>query len=1095
MILENIPLVGWIIETLGDNALNILVGKQKARKIRKLLRQQTARASMLPLLPEVVQKLHDKHHVDELIFNCCGTRLETSKIASLFMYGNMNVRIEDEHTFSFLENLIEDIASIASESSSDGVISMQIETRRSAAELKDSISSLVSNDWTLLSRRVGDLEKGAISLEEFESDFEDKPEGYTREYVLAYSRGCKELPPKRMTIPTISNDLAASLASVYFAAKLYDQCIDILQRAEGETDNIQFAVEQVKKGLFDLGPLSEEGLPENSPFAPFALCLNAELAFSAHSVVQASDFFELLADRINPLSLAHKRIVWLWKHLLFQKLDDAEGVICSYSNDTPSWGSSSLLEEYALPLGLALEEQGPEAFETYQKTEKYKIVKPYIMPNVMTAKLRDTSDCSQIVEICKWAIENNHLLLYVECCHKRLSIDPQSKNELLKDFSDNIGIIKENYLGFSFFTNFLNPNISYEEYVSLGSNYQEEPRFHLEAYEKYASSREEAISHIEQAIELMKTSPREPCLNLGNIWIPYLVHNKRDEEVLEILSRFAQNLPGFLYQPLLKVVLESEIDEEVESSLLDQLENSSVKDPMIFVYLARYHFTKDNELDALRCAMKSFRMKENMDAALIAFQMHLVLNMDIPKELAEYIREADTPETNFLFSEFETKRSNPEIADVYSIRAILQNGGSGGNALVRYMNRHVGGEEPVDPTTVKPQTYVVLKSTSNNEVVEVLFYENSKVLQNEGMAALGAKHYTTSSPSYVELKSRSVGEVVSLESREWTIQSISWIDSFFCKRAFSYLVDSGNCKVLTFDESEGTTLVEQLAAQLKEIDYGNSNIDKYSDGIKINESAIIHLGIEIGNKLFSKNQFGFTVAAVKNPNLVFRRAVDNIAELADCEKDYLLSYNAIVILAMLDLLPNVKERIAATSTVTSSTKNRLIDDIRQLLHDQDASPGSLIMAEDNPVFVEYAEEELIEVRHFCAEALDILDKLSVLEPVDSINLPPFFIFLGTSTCQDISTAKAESKLFVTEDITQAQFIDLEEGVQRCSLYVLFEGCGYGVLAGATLGFQYHNWNAQPVIDFHLALALNEIMRTMDENGEELSAEENNNHDL
>lgn len=74
-------------------------------------------------------------------------------------------------------------------------------------------------------------------------------------------------------------------------------------------------------------------------------------------------------------------------------------------------------------------------------------------------------------------------------------------------------------------------------------------------------------------------------------------------------------------------------------------------------------------------------------------------------------------------------------------------------------------------------------------------------------------------------------------------------------------------------------------------------------------------------------------------------------------------------------------------------------------------------------------------------------------------------------------------------------IDLEEGVQRCSLYVLFEGCGYGVLAGATLGFQYHNWNAQPVIDFHLALALNEIMRTMDENGEELSAEENNNHDL
>lgn len=1093
MIFENIPLFGWIIETLGDNALNILVGKQKARKIRKLLRQQTARASMLPLLPEVVQKLRDKHHVDELIINCCGTRLETSKIASLFMYGNMNARIEDELTFSFLENLIEDIVSIASESSSDEVISMQIETRRSAAELKDSISSLMSNGWALLSRRVGDLEKGAISLEEFERDFEDRPESYTREYVLAYSRGCKGLPPKRTTIPTISNNLAASLASVYFAAELYDQCIDVLQRAEGETDNIQFAVEQVKKGLFDLGPLSEEGLPENSPFAPFALCLNAELAYSAHSVLQASDFFELLGGRINPLSLAHKRIVWLWRHLLFQEFDDMEGAICSYCNDIPSWGSSSLLEEYALPLGLALEEQGPETFETYQKTEKLKIVEPYIVANAMTAKLREASDCSQIVEICKWAIENNHLLVYIEGCHKRLSIDPQSKNELFKDFLDNIVIIKENYLGFSFFVNYLNPNIRYEDYISLGSNYQEEPRFHLEAYEKYAVSREEAIGHIEQAIELMKNSPREPCLNLAYIWIPYLVRNKRDEEILEIMSRFSRHLPGFFYQPLLKVVLESEIDEGVESSLLEQLENSSVKDPKIFVYLARYHFTKDNELDALRCAMKSFRMKENMDAALIAFQMHLVLNMDIPKELAEYIREADTPETNFLFSEFETKRSNPEIADVYSIRAILQNGGFGGNALVRYMNRHVGGEEPEDPIVVKPQTYVVLKSTHNNEEVEVLFYENSKVLPSEGMTALGAKHYSTSSPNYVELKSRSVRERVSFESQEWTIRSISWIDAFFCRRAFSYLVDSGNCKVLTFDESEGTTLVEQLAAQLKELDYSNSNIDKYSDGIKINESIVFYLGIEIGNKLFSKNQFGFTAAVVKNPNLVFRRAADNIAELADCGEDYLLSYNAIVILAMLDLLPEAKERIAVRSSVTSSTKNRLIDDIRQLLHDQDASPGSLIMVEDSPVFVEYAEEELIEVRHFCAEALDILDKLSVLEPVDSINLSPFFSFLGTSTCQDISTAKAGSKLFVTEDITQAQFIDLEEGVKRCSLYALFEGCGYGVLAGATLGLQYHNWNAQPVIDFHIALALNEIIRTMDENVEELSAEENDNN--
>lgn len=785
MILENIPLIGWITETLGDNALNILVGKRKARKIRKFLRQQTTRASMLPLLPEVVQKLRDKHHVDELIINCCGTRLETGKIASLFMYGNMNVRIEDELTFSFLESLIRGIASIASESSSDDVISAQIETRRSTAELKESISNLMSNEWALLSRQVDDLEKGIISLEAFEKSFEDHPDVYAREYVVAYSRACKGLPPKRMTIPSIPDSLASSLASVYFAAKLYDSCIDILQRAEGETDNIQFAVEQVKKGLYDLGPLSEEGLSESSPFAPFALCLNAELAYLARSVIQASDFYELLNDRVNPLSLTHKRIIQLWKHVLFQEFDDVEKGIHSYCSDIPVWGDASLLEDYALPLGLVLEEQEAEASGKLQSLPKFKLLKPYVAANIMTARLRETSDYSQIVEICDWAVENNHLILYVEGCHKRLGIDPQSKNSLLDDFSSNIEMLKENYLAFSFFVNYLNPDISHEDYVSLGSNYLEEPRFHLEAYEKFASIKpEESVNHIEQAIELMKTSPKEPCIHGASIWIPYLVNNKRDEEVLEIIGRFAQILPGFLYQPLLSAILESGLNEEAEAALLGQLESSSIKDPKIFVYLARYHFAKGNELDSLRCAMKSFLMKRNIDAALIAFQMHLILNMDVPQDLVEYAREADTSETNFLLSEFEVKKSNPEIADVYSIRAILQNGGAGGNALVRFMNRHVGGDELDDPTTIKPQTYVVLQSTNTEEEREILFYENSEALLYEGMTALGAVHYSTTSPCYVEMKSLSVGEVVSLANHEWIIQSISWVDTFFVDEPF-----------------------------------------------------------------------------------------------------------------------------------------------------------------------------------------------------------------------------------------------------------------------------------------------------------------------
>lgn len=1093
MFFENIPLIGWIAEKLGDNALNMIVGKQKARKIRKYVRQEAARASMLPLLPEVAQKMQDKHCVDELIISCYRTRLESSKNASLFLYGNTNAQIEDERSLLFLEGLIEGIVDIASESSSDDVISVQIETRRSTAELKESISNLASNDWALLSRRVEDLEKGVISLEAFENDFKDNPEGYAREYVLAYSRGCKGLPPKRMTIPSIPNNLAASLASVLFAAKLYDSCIDVLQRAEEETGAIQFAVEQVKNESYDLGPLSEEGLSENSPFAPFALCLNAELAYSAHSVLQALDFYALLDDRINPLSLVHKRIILLWKHLLFQEFEDVDKEISSYCDSIPNWGDNSLLEEYALPLGLALEEQCPETFCKCQNAPQFMIIEPYIMPNVMSAKLRETSDISQIVEICDWALEGNHWVLYVEGCYKRLSIDPRSKAELLEDFLKNVGVVKDNYLGFSFLTNFLNPEISYEDYVSFGSNFQEEPRFHLEAYEKFAGSREEAHFHIEQAIELMKNSPREPCLNLANIWIPYLVSTGRDEEILEILSRFTPFLPGFLYQPLLKAVFESKMDEEVETSLLDQLEKSPVRDPKIFVNLARYHFSKGNELDSLRCAMKSFKMKENMDAALIAFQMHLDLNMDMPKDLAKYVKEADTSETNFLFSEFETKASNPEIADVYSIRAILQNGGSGGNALVRYMNRHVGGDEPEDPVAVKPQTHIVLLSTNSNEEVELLFYENSKVIINEGMTALGAKHYSTSSPYYIELKSCSIGNTVSFEGREWTIQSISWIDTFFCRKAFSYLVESGNCRVLTFDENEGTTLVEQLTSQLKEIDFKNPDIDKYSKGIKINDSTVLYLGIELGNKLFSKNQFGFTVAAVKDPKLIFRRASDNIAEIADCESNFLLAYNAIIMLAMLDLLPDAKERIAANSAVTSSTKNRLVEDIRQLLHDQDVSPGSLMLVEDNPVLVEYTEEELNEVRHYCAEALDILAKVSVVEPVDLIDLPSYFSFLGTNTCQDISTAKQKSMLFVTEDITQAQFIDTEESIKRCSLYALFEGCGYGVLAGADLGLQFQNWNAQPAVDFHIALALAEIIGSVTEQGTEtdIDIDENN----
>lgn len=1080
MLFEGFPIFNWLSDTFEKSASDILVGKQKSRKIKKFVRQEKARASMMPLLPDVILKLSDEHCVDELIINCYRSRLENGQIASLFLYGNANTQIEDEFTSRFLEGLIRGIVEIASECFSDDVISAQVETRRSAAEIKGAISRSTSKDWELLSRKVADLEKGIIDLDTFENGFKNDPESHMREYVLAYSRACKGLPPKRMDIPSLPDHLSSSLASVLFAARLYDSCVDVLQRAESETADIQFAVEQVKSGSFDLGPLSEIGLSENSPFAPFALCLNAEQAYSAHCVMQSIRFYEMLEGSLNPLSLTHKRIIQMWNQLLIQRFEIARSELIAYFDDMPAWGNDALLEDFALPLGFALEECGLDALEEIQHDPKYELIRHRLEPSLMSAKLRRTDDCSQIVDICNLALEGNYLITYAEGCFRRISIDPSSKEDLFEDFSNNLGIVKENYVCFSFYTECLNENISYEEFLTLGSKYEEEPRFHLSTYEKFRNSEEQkAIVHIERAIELMRCSPKEPCLGYAHIWISYLAENNRSNEVSDILVRFCQNLPGYLCQPLLGAILNSSLDEEAEAFILKQLEGNTTKDPGVFTNLARYHFTKGNELDSLRCAMKSFMLKKNIDAAIIALQMHLVLNMDAPDDLIAYAKEADVAETNFLLSELAIKESSPEVADAYSIRAILQTGDPGGNALVRYMSRHVGGDEPGDPMSIRPQTYVVLKSKCLDRTVELLFHENQRILLSEGMEVLGARHFSTSSPYYVEMKSRAIGETVSFEDSEWVIEAIFQLEAFFCRRAFSYLVETGNGKVLTFDDSEEVSFIEQLTSQLKELDLDNPKRNLYTEGIRLNEDTILYLGIETGNKIFSKNQFGFTITAVKNPWFPFRRANDNFLEISECKNDYLLSYNAIVLLAMLDLLPDAKDRIAANSAITASTKNRLHEDIRQLLHDQDVSPGSLTLVDDSPVLIEPTKDELFEIRHYCAEALDIVNRLSILNPVDTIELPSHFGFFGTSTCQDISTAKRASKLFVTEDITQAQFIDLENDVERCSLYALFEGCGYGILAGGDLGMQFYNWNAQPPVDFHIALALRELFGDQD----------------
>ena len=88
--------------------------------------------------------------------------------------------------------------------------------------------------------------------------------------------------------------------------------------------------------------------------------------------------------------------------------------------------------------------------------------------------------------------------------------------------------------------------------------------------------------------------------------------------------------------------------------------------------------------------------------------------------------------------------------------------------------------------------------------------------------------------------------------------------------------------------------------------------------------------------------------------------------------------------------------------------------------------------------------------------------------------------LSQNSVLDIQTALSTGRVIVTEDYLEALLIDVTGEVSRCTVFSLFEACGFGPFTAFTLFQCFEQWGAEPPIDNKAADQLREfaeIIRT------------------
>ena len=1029
----------------------------KRHGIQKLIDETAMRASMISSKIDLGAKLRNTSLVEEFIGH--HQLMDISKMETISIFLGEEA---DAEAAALLDDFYEGLTRITA-AGKDSVSSRHAEenTEEILRQVKDMRDGAVKEQMPLLEALAMDIKEGVIGVERID---ELSNSGYgspASSFFKAYYSLCADARFDCQSIEWVreSDTLVEALCSVAFSARRFDDLRSLITLFSFDASSLLNAMVEA---LASQGIASEKvvvEVPKGKNLDELIGLINFEHFCELNACHAAEQVATSGSLSWNPLAREKYAAVRLINAAVFRFAQIGDLAI-EFAGRFRPWFPAGAIQWYRSALSVALAlldverarhvvERIPDGMREFAEDEGKEI------------ELRDCDDATTARGFVIWAEARRNPGFLIKAASRAIELDENSRGDVIAVFERNGDWSIPTPEALHFYSEVINPGISYESYIERGKAFGDAASFHLGAYSKFKDAiPDEATWHIERSLEIMRAPNGVPELLYSFVWVPYLVENGREDEVLEIVHETLPQAPADFLTPFLNAVLDS------SASLLDRVIDSfagaDFADPTSAEMVAKYLEGSGDIEIAGRIAARAFAKRPSETLAETTARWMLESSLEVGQDIIRYAEELDTCRMNLLMANVEHAYNSPQRRNSLLLRAGLQNDRESWRALLLYAVWNAGGDDRIRrPTKIEADCYAKLK-LENGELETVLFLSDHHAVKEEGEASLAGTAYSTSSALFVQLHGRLLGEVVGYRGMQAEVVEIGDVDAPIMAAGFAEIPKVPGGMVLTGEVDETIEKLTEIMAARK----NDRRMDYYMDGFETPGGKLL-LGIEAGRLIAPTRQFEFTVQAVLDPRMPYRKMpISTNFQFGGGER-FLLTRSALIVLSLLGLPQEIVEAIESSCVATASTARKLTREATEYSNEIHEMSARLCFDGERPVCFEFDEKAKREASDRSLAVLEFAGRLYAVEPTLECSDTRLLRAFSDTNAIDVQTALGGGYALVTEDLVEAQIVD-EFGLQkRCSVSAMLVYLGFAHYVFNEYAQRMLDWNAEPPFELDI----------------------------
>lgn len=1025
----------------------------KQKRLETLIRETSERAAMNPNAAVLTKRFESAALIEELLAHHDMLDISKDDAIARFLGDDAN----DDAT-TFVKEFWEEVSrikatapeSLASRTAAENTLAILDELRLSNKEP-------VEGQIALLEDLTKTIATEDVDVERLQDLSKSSGHSLSASFLKAYCALCTGSPASFEEVEQIKgNDiLAEALCSASLSARRLEDVKAASQFFSFDATSLLRAMEK----LLTAPPKQVEGqtisIPEGKDVNGLVNLVNLAHWFDLKAFHIVNEYADNNYVSWNPIAREKLATSRLMASIARNDGRLKERTI-EYINRYRNWFPDELVTQHEQTVSIALmllsEDDALDALSCMPPRCSH-----FVQEEKMAISLRFCDDPDAACDAAIWAEARQNPDLLMMASIRAIELDESKRSSMAEIYERNLSWALSIPGSFPFYVMEINPGISYDSFLKLGKARSENAIYHLIAYRKFADDKPvEAISHIERAIQLMKPPKGAPELLYSDIWVPYLISNGRSEEIPKLVKGVLPSAPAGLLKPFLNALI-SNANGELIKLVIDSVIESDFNDPVSAETIAEFLAGSGKMELAGRLALKGAAKQPSETLAEIAIHWQLQSSLDIDNEIISYAKSRDSNRMNLLLAYVEHENGSTQLCNSYLVRASFGREEACSHALMQYAIWNAGTSDDSVPNEVSPDCYVKLR-LENGAHETVFFFSEKHVVKSEGAKGPAGIAHTTASGVFTRLRGNRPGDQVQYDGMQADVEEIGTAASCLIKTGFKEMIRNENGVAITGSPDELFDKLSEMAER------SNDQLDFYLNGVET-DSNTIYFGIEtIGCIIGRSRQLEFMIRAIVDPSAPLRRASTSRNYAASKEEAFLLSYNAVIVLSLLDLPSEIVSRIQSRCALTSSTAKRLKKDARSFAEEPYTGIGRLTFKDGNPVYYEYDDVSKHETKTRSLTILDLVDCVGVVDP--SLEAPSQDLrrVLSDNEVIDVQTAEERDLVFVTEDIMEAALIDGFNIGKRCSISSMLISLECIEYALGEFASQMRSWNAVPYIE-------------------------------